>query len=103
VTARTARSLLVARFDQHERAVIVALVALVRPAAERDVIVHAQRFGGWSERRYRRALERLRREGVVVEVTGDRLAIAEPRGWWDRISLSALAMIDSFACHSETI
>jgi hypothetical protein len=79
VTARVARALLCAKIDHHERAVVVVLVGAARPLAERAVVARAAQFGG-QERRNRRAVVRLLRDGVLFEDELGRLSIAEPDG-----------------------
>jgi hypothetical protein len=96
MTARTARALICGRLDSKERPVIVAMIGAGGPIAQQDLVVRAWRVGGLlRQNRYRRAVERLRRDGVLEENEEGLLVIAEPDRWIGRISARAMAVINA--------
>lgn len=96
MTDRIARALLFARLDTRERPVIEALVVAGRPVAEAELVHLAWRHADHlRETRYRRAVRRLRRDGVLVADAWGRLVIGEPDGWVRRITHDHLAWVDS--------
>jgi hypothetical protein len=96
MTARTARALICIQADDKERAVLVAMIGAGRPIAEQDLVVRAWRVGRLlRQNRYRRAVERLRRDGVLEEDEEGLLVIAEPDAWIGRVPARAMAVIDA--------
>lgn len=96
MTARTARALVLAQLDTRERPVIEALVVAGRPLAEAELVHLAWRHADHLRAtRYRRAVRRLRRDGVLVADASGRLVIGEPDGWGRRITHDRLACVDS--------
>ncbi len=95
MTKRIAWALLCGRWDPKERSVLMVLAGAGRPMDEQDVVLLARRIGGLlRESRYRKAVERLRQDGVLAEVEPGRLAVAEPDAWTGRVSAGTLAVID---------
>lgn len=97
MTKRTARAILFARLDSRERWVIVAMVTTNVRVQERKVVALARYLDQerFHERRYHRALGRLRREGMIEEDESGYLVLTDPGRWVGRIERKWLDFVDT--------
>ena len=89
-------ALLCGHWDQKERYVLMVLGGVGCPLGEEALLQRVKIAGPpLRDSRYRQAIERLRQDGVLVEVEPGLLGIAEPDAWSGRIDEERLAAIDA--------